>query len=345
MYDFTVVGAGIFGCTFARVAAETGFKVLLLEKSGVVAGNCYIAPDGRHVHGPHLFHTNDAVVWQFVNRFGDFNSYQHRVKTVAADGAVYTVPFCMSTFQEMWGCATIAEAREQVKAQLVPCAHPTNFEEYALANFGRDLYEVLLEGYTTKQWGRHPRTVPASVAARIPIRYSWDDRYFTDKYQGVCDYTKMCANMVSHQNIELKLCTPFDGQWSGRLVWSGRLENLYPDLPPLRYRGLFFRTERLTSENDLGIGQMNYAHTSPTFTRAVAPYYFGQKCDYITYETPDDHSLHPYYPDGGDLAPYIERAKAGGVILGGRLGSHRYQNMDQTVAQAMSLFAKALKGC
>lgn len=335
-YDVVVVGAGLFGCTVARRCADAGKRVLVLEASDEIGGNCFIESDGTHRHGPHLFHTNSKEAWNWMARFQPWHQYQHRVLSLV-DSVPVSVPFCMHTFRHFWGCTTIREARHIIEKETSPYRRPhyTNAEAYGLGNFGPTLYEKMIMPYTVKQWGLDPADVPASVIARIPLRFSWDDRYFTDEYQGVMDYGAACRAMLDGIDVKLREpLLPDEALKMGKqLVWSGRLDAFLRD--PLPYRSLTFRVDG--SHDDLGIGQLNTPSIDVTHTRIVQARHFGlhPRCPTTVFEYPTDEG-HPYYPVEDRRAEEARKiAESRGVILGGRLGSHQYFNMDQVICQAL----------
>jgi UDP-galactopyranose mutase len=208
MFDFVVIGSGLFGSVFSRFMAEIGFKILILEKRDHIGGNCYSEKTEGidvHVYGPHIFHTNNEKVWKWVNRFSDFNQFVFS-PVAYNNGEVYSLPFNMWTFNKMWGVTTENEAKKKINEQSFN-GTPSNLEEQALSMIGKDLYEKLVKGYTKKQWGVDPKELPKSIIKRLPLRFEWNNNYFNDKYQGVPSdgYTKMFERILDHERITVQL--------------------------------------------------------------------------------------------------------------------------------------------
>lgn len=353
-----MVGAGLSGAVLARQLAEAGHEVTVLDARDHVGGNCHTERDGDtgilvHVYGPHIFHTDDRGVWDYINRFGRFRPYTHRVKTMSG-GRVYTMPMNLHTINQFFDTAMApAEARDFIaaKAMTLPNA-PRNFEEQALSMLGQELYEAFFKGYTAKQWGCDPRALPAAILKRLPLRFTYDDNYFFHAYQGMPDqgYTPIVAAMLDHPRISLSLNTRFErpmAQGFDHVFYSGPLDSWFgQDAGALGYRTLDF--ERLTHDGDYqGCAVMNYADADIPHTRITEHKYFAPWEDHtrtICYrETsracgPADI---PYYPirlaeDKALLSAYISRAQAErGVTFVGRLGTYRYLDMDVTIREAL----------
>ncbi len=208
-FDFLIVGAGLYGSVFARSAAERGLTCLVIDQRDHIAGNCYTKQrEGIHVHeyGPHTFHTNDAQIWQWVNRFATFNHFRLHPK-VKYRGRLYSFPINLLTLQQLYGVSSPEEAQRKLESVRVPCKDPRNLEEWALAEIGPDLYEIFIKGYTTKQWGRDPASLPAAIIRRLPIRLTYNDRHHDDRFEGVPigGYTRLFENMLDHKGIEVRL--------------------------------------------------------------------------------------------------------------------------------------------
>ncbi len=208
-YDYLVVGCGMFGSVFARCAAESGRRVLMIDKRNHIAGNCYsesVAGIEVHRYGPHVFHTDHEPVWRFVNRFARFNDYVHRTE-VHHQGRLYSFPINLETLRQVWGVQSAAEAEAKLQQVRRPPADLLNLRDWSIGQIGQQLYELFIEGYTAKQWGRDPAELPASIIRRIPIRSTADDRYFDDRYQGIPigGYTRLFENMLDHPSIEVRL--------------------------------------------------------------------------------------------------------------------------------------------
>jgi UDP-galactopyranose mutase len=355
--DYVIVGAGLFGSVFGRRMADAGHSVLVVDRRPHIGGNCFserVAGVDVHRYGPHIFHTNNERVWQFVNRFARFNHYRHR-GVVRSGDRLFSFPINLLTLQQLWGVATPAEAERRLAAEREPIDRPQNLEEWALSQVGRELYETFVRGYTMKQWGRDPRELPAAILRRIPIRLTWDDRYFDDAYEGipVDGYTRLFENLLDHPLIRIQTDVDFFGNraelrsTADRLVYSCKIDEFFDyHFGPLEYRSLRFETEQLAGDFQ-GAAIVNYADADRPFTRIVEHKHFALKTSpqtVITREYPQTYSLggEAFYPVGDDAnnALYeryraLASAEAPHVVFGGRLGSYRYYDMHQVIAQAL----------
>lgn len=356
--QFAIAGAGFSGAVIARELAEAGHHVDVFEARDHIAGNCHTARDAGtdvmvHTYGPHIFHTDDAEVWAYVNRFGAFRPYRNRVKTTVG-GAVYSLPVNLHTINQFFGLtlrpdearAFIAEKADRTILE------PANFEEQALSLIGRELYEAFFRGYTLKQWGVDPRELPASILKRLPVRFTYDDNYFFHRFQGMPEegYTALVAAILGHPGIALRLGTrlePAAARRYAHVFWSGPLDAWFGcDLGRLGYRTLDF--ERFTYEGDYqGCAVMNYGDESVPHTRITEHKHFApweSHAGSVLYREvpraagPDDV---PYYPirlvaEKVLLGRYVERAtELTGVSFVGRLGTYRYLDMDVTIREAL----------
>jgi UDP-galactopyranose mutase len=355
-----VAGAGLAGATLARLLAEAGLRVVVFEARAHVAGNCHTAVDPGtgvlvHEYGPHIFHTGDEAVWAFVNRFARFRPYRHVVRTISR-GAVYTMPINLHTINQFFRQRfSPDEARAFVAGQADrTIKSPASFEEQALMTIGRELYEAFFEGYTQKQWGCSPTELPASVLKRLPVRFDYDDSYFSHPHQGMPEdgYTAMTEAILDHPGIDVHLDRAFNPNAGGsfdHVFWSGPIDGYFGyDSGRLGYRTLTF--ERFSvADTHQGCAVMNYADRDVTFTRMTEHKYFSPWREVtgsvIFRETasacgPNDI---PYYPirlarEQAMLALYEEKAaKVEGVTFVGRLGTYRYMDMDQTIAASMAV--------
>jgi UDP-galactopyranose mutase len=350
-YDYLVVGAGLFGATFARAATDSGKKCLVIDRRKHLAGNCF---DERkegilvNAFGGHIFHTNSRSIWDFVNRFAAFSKYEHRVK-VNYRGELYSFPINLQTFRQLgWG-----DTAEEVKARLdqvrVPHPRPNSFAQHVLSSVGPELYEIFFEGYTAKQWNRSPHDLPATIAKRIPIRLTEDDRYFDDKFQGMPTegYTEMVRRMLlgietwkdSLYTEELRQAVR-----PRRVVYSGPLDELFGyRFGPLEYRSLRFEHE--THEGDFqGHATVNYTEQDVPYTRIIEWKHFRPEqswrttTTHITREYPETKG-DPYYPvtdvKNNVLYRKYQALVPDWMLVGGRLGSFQYLNMDQACAMAL----------
>lgn len=358
-HDYLVVGSGIFGAVFARQMMDAGRKVLVIDKADLAGNARSECIDGVevHLHGPHIFHTNSQKIWQYVQRFAAFNHYRHQPKAFYR-GKIYTLPFCLATCYELWGCLTPAEAQAELERQRVPVSNPRNLEEWALSQIGRDMYEKLVYGYTKKQWGREPSELPASIIRRLPVRMTFRSDYFDDRFQGIPidGYTKLVEKIM--EGIEFRPGEDFYdlADWRSiakKLVFTGPIDEFYDfRFGELEYRSLRFETKVVDGDHQ-GIAIMNYTDFDVPYTRICDHKHFLLKeslsKSVITYEYPMswERGKPRYYPIGdqrnNDLYQKYAALKEGDVIFGGRLGSYRYFDMDQTIGQALTIAENELK--
>lgn len=356
-----MVGAGLSGAVIGRSLADAGHDVTVIDTRNHVAGNCHTARDSDtdvmvHTYGPHIFHTDDTQVWDYVTGFADFMPFQNRVKSTTM-GQVFSLPINLHTINQFYGQTLRPdEARAFLASKAEDILDPQTFEDQALAFVGRDLYEAFFKGYTSKQWGCDPRDLPASILKRLPVRFTYDDNYFFHKYQGMPrnGYTDLVAKILDHPRITVKLNTRFDpseaDQWD-HVFWSGPLDGWFNyDLGRLGYRTLDF--EKFSHDGDYqGCAVMNYGDENVPHTRITEHKHFAPWESHdgsILYrETarasgPDDI---PYYPirlvaEKSLLADYVSAADtAGNVTFVGRLGTYRYLDMDVTIREALDLSA------
>jgi UDP-galactopyranose mutase len=361
-HDYLVVGCGMFGAVFARRAAEHGRRVRIVDKRDHIAGNCYTEQiAGIHVHryGPHIFHTDNLRVWQFVNRFAQFNNYTHHGR-VRYQGRTYSFPINLMTLAQLWDVQTPAEAERKLQEVRVPCEKPQNLRDWIRSQVGDELYEVFVRGYTTKQWGRDPSELPPSIIRRIPIRQTYDDRYFADRFQGIPigGYTALFENMLDHERIEVALGVDYFeharelDSAAERVVYTGKIDEYFDyRFGELEYRSLRFETEVVDGDYQ-GAAVMNYTERDVPYTRVTEHKHFEfQSCaqTVITREFPAacDRKVVPYYPIRDDANSalyerYRAEAQRTGLLLGGRLATYQYYDMHQVVAQALALADKEL---
>jgi UDP-galactopyranose mutase len=361
--NILLVGAGLSGAVIGRHLAEAGHKVTIVDARSHVGGNCHTERDAKtgvmvHVYGPHIFHTDDQEVWAYVNRFARFMPYRNRVKTTSR-GQVFSLPVNLHTINQFFGKTMRPdEARAFLTSQQADTsiADPQTFEEQALRFVGRNLYEAFFKGYTMKQWGCHPRELPASILKRLPVRFNYDDNYFFHAFQGMPEngYSAMVGNILDHPAIKLHLETVFNRGQTGdydHVFYSGPLDGYFDyELGRLGYRTLDF--ERFAYEGDYqGCAVMNYADVDVPFTRITEHKHFspweaheGSVC-YREYSRAAEPGDIPYYPirmvaEKALLGKYVALAEAtSGVSFVGRLGTYRYLDMDVTIREALDIAA------
>ena len=356
-YDYLIVGAGLFGAVFAHEARKKGKTCLVVEKRDHIAGNIYCQEiQGIQVHryGAHIFHTSDRRIWEYVCRFAEFNNYINS-PIARYKGELYNLPFNMNTFSRMWGIVTPKEAKERIAAQIADLGitEPKNLEEQALSLVGRDVYEKLIKGYTEKQWGRDCSKLPTFIIKRLPLRFTYDNNYFNDRFQGIPigGYTRIVEKML--EGIELRLNTDYLehrkelDSLAEKIIYTGMIDQFYDYcFGVLEYRSLRIETEMLETENYQGNAVVNYTEREIPYTRVIEHKHFEfgtQPGTVITREYPAlwQEGEEPYYPINDEkndalLGKYLELAKTRpNVIFGGRLGQYRYYDMDKVIAQAL----------
>lgn len=356
MYDYLIVGSGLYGAVFANEAKKRGKTCLVLEKRDHIGGNVFSEMvEGVTVHryGAHIFHTNNKEVWDYVNTLAEFNRFTNS-PVANFKGELYNLPFNMNTFYQMWGVRTPAEAKSKIEEQRsVIQGEPSNLEEQAISLVGTDIYEKLICGYTEKQWGRSCKELPPFIIKRLPVRFTYDNNYFNDRYQGIPEggYTPIIEKLL--EGIEVRLNTDFlkDKEYwlakAKRVVYTGTVDAYFNYCyGKLEYRSLRFETEVLDQQNYQGVAVVNYTDRETPFTRLIEHKHFEygtQPKTVITREYPADwqEGMEPYYPvnDERNSALYQKYAalaqKEGQVLFGGRLGQYCYYDMDKVIAAAL----------
>ncbi len=357
MYDYLIVGAGLFGAVFAHEMTQRGKRCLVIDRRGHVAGNIYTENvHGINVHryGAHIFHTSNKEVWAYVNRFAEFNHYINSPVAVYGD-EVYNLPFNMNTFNRMWGVKTPEEARAKIAEQVAHLGirEPKNLEEQALSLVGTDVYEKLVKGYTEKQWGRDCKDLPAFIIKRLPCRFIYDNNYFNDRFQGIPmgGYTAMVEKMLA--GVEVRLGVDYKKLMAGdpniakTTLYTGCIDEFFDyRLGALKYRSVRFETEELPMENYQGNAVVNYTAREVPYTRIIEHkhFEFGKQPTTIIsreYSAEWKIGLEPYYPvnDEENAALYRKyqalAASRPDVIFGGRLGHYRYYDMDKVIEAAL----------
>ncbi len=369
-YDYLVVGAGLFGAVFAHEMKQKGKQVCVIDKRDHIAGNIYTEPvlDIQiHRYGAHIFHTSNKKIWNYVNQFAEFNHYINSPIARYRD-ELYNLPFNMNTFSKMWGVVTPEQAKERIAQQIeaLHIAEPANLEEQALSLVGTDVYEKLVKGYTEKQWGRNCRELPAFIIKRLPLRFTYDNNYFNDRYQGIPigGYTAMVDNMLQGITVKTGIAykefatetsdggkvkiTDNEGNCYDKVVYTGMLDEYFDFcLGHLEYRSLRFETEELHDcDNYQGNAVVNYTEREVPYTRVIEHKHFEfgtQPGTVITREYPAEwhEGDEPYYPVNNErndslLRKYQELAQTKKhIIFGGRLGQYKYYDMDKVIEAAL----------
>ena len=371
-YDYLIAGAGIFGAVFAHEMHKQGRKVLVVEKRDHIAGNIYtekVMGINVHRYGAHIFHTSDEEVWNYVNQYARFNHYVNSPVAVYRD-ELYNLPFNMNTFSRMWNIKTPKEAKEIIAKQTGEFAGitPQNLEEQALQLAGRDVYEKLVKGYTEKQWGRDCKDLPAFIIRRLPLRFTYDNNYFNDRFQGIPEggYTQIVEKLLEdipvltgvslqeYQTANAARTADEQDSWD-RLLYTGMIDEYYHyRLGTLEYRSLRFETEELPEEDNYqGNAVVNYTEREVPYTRIIEHKHFEFQTGegtVITREYPATWKKgdEPYYPindekNGALYAQYAELAKKeANVLFGGRLGQYKYYDMDKVIRSALDMVKEEL---
>ena len=363
-YDYLIVGAGLFGATFAYEANKRGYSCLVIDKRNHIGGNIYSEEvNGIHIHkyGPHIFHTNDKRIWEYVQNFTEFNHFVYSPIAKYGD-EIYNLPFNMNTFSKMWCVSTPTEVKEILQSQKPKLSHdPQNLEEQALSLVGKDVYEKLIRGYTEKQWGRKCNELPAFIIKRLPVRFTYDNNYFTDPYQGIPKngYSKIIEKMLEGSDVELS-CNFFEKyrdfkKVANKLLFTGMIDEYFEYIyGPLEYRSLSFSEEWLNQDNYQGVAVVNYTGSEGPYTRVIEHKHFtfgNQDKTVITREYPDawTKGKEAYYPINDTrnnelYEKYRALAKLEkDVIFGGRLANYKYYDMDKTIMAALECVENEFK--
>lgn len=361
-YDFLIVGTGLFGAVSAYLLKKKGYSILMIDKRDHIGGNVYtenVRGINVHKYGAHIFHTDNKEVWQFVNSFVEFNRYTNS-PVACYKGHLYNLPFNMNTFYQMWGVKTPEEARKKIEGQKneYHVNSPQNLEEQAISLVGKDIYEILIKGYTQKQWGRKCSELPAFIIKRLPVRFTFDNNYFNDKYQGVPNggYTLLIEKMIEGCNVHLSI-DYFDHKeeldaCANRVIYTGEIDKYFGyQYGHLQYRSVSFETELLENvENYQGNAVVNYTDVETPYTRIIEHKHFeyGTQPDTVISREYSKEWLpgdEPYYPVNDDknmelYAKYKALADAQEkVLFGGRLAEYKYYDMHKVIERAMEMVA------
>ena len=363
-YDYLIVGAGLYGAVMAHELHQRGKKCLVIDRRDHIAGNIYCEDiEGIHVHkyGAHIFHTSDKKIWDYMNQFAEFNHYINSPVAVYKD-ELYNLPFNMNTFSKMWGIRTPQEVKDMIARQVEEAGitEPKNLEEQCLSLVGRDVFEKLVKGYTEKQWGRDCKDLPSFIIRRLPVRFTYDNNYFNDRYQGIPigGYTAIVERML--EGIEVRTNMDFfqfreeHPDIAEKIIFTGMIDEYFGyQLGALEYRSVRFETEVLDCENYQGNAVVNYTEKEVPYTRIIEHKHFEfgkQEKTVISREYSSEWQvgMEPYYPvnDVKNSELYAKYKKLAeteeNVIFGGRLGSYQYYDMDKVVGAALQKLEEIL---
>lgn len=361
MYDYLIVGAGLFGAVFAHEMTKVGKTCHVIDKRNHIGGNCYTKNESGiivHKYGAHIFRTDDRDIWSYVNDFAEFNRFTNCPVARYKD-ELFNLPFNMNTFYELWGVKTPDEAKMEIERQRIVIETPKNLEEKVLSLVGTDVYEKLVKGYTEKQWGMKCTELPPDIIARIPIRLTFDNNYFNERYQGVPigGYTPLFEKMLSRSRVDLS--SSYDGYYrtkthAKKIVYCGRVDELYGyEFGRLPHRSLKFEEKRYEKENVQGNAVVNYTDYDVPYTRSIEHKHFeGTKCSFtiVTKEFPAEYKgdAYPFYPikNSRSIAlyeQYKKRALNDGIILGGSVAEYEDYTMDETIKSALNKARKEIR--
>jgi len=354
-YDYLIVGSGFYGSVCAYELRRAGKSVLVIEKRNHIGGNAYTRKEEDidvHEYGPHIFHTNDKKIWQWIQRFGEFNNFRN-TPIANFKGEIYSLPFSMWTFNKLWGVQTPNQAKEIIESQRYT-GKITNLEEQALSLVGTDVYEKLIKGYTTKQWRKDPKELPASIIKRLPVRFTWDNNYFNDRYQGIPieGYTKLFERMLEGISVELNVDYLKDKDYwnskADKVIYTGPIDAYFNyQHGDLEYKTVEFKTTKIKDKDFQGIGQANYTDVEIPYTRIIEHKHFNfknQKDTVVSWEFPVEYrrGVEPYYPVNDEINAQIYKKyrnladNTKNIYFGGRLGEYKYYDMHQVIASALS---------
>ena len=353
-YDYIIVGSGFFGAICAHELSKSGKSVVILEKRDHIGGNSYTEEkDGVHIHkyGPHIFHTNEKWIWEWINQFAEFNNFRYN-PIANYKGKLYSLPFSMYTFNEMWGVTTPHEAMKKIEEQRYD-GKVTNLEEQALSLVGKDIYEKLIKGYTEKQWRKSATELPPSIIKRLPVRFTWDNNYYFDKYQGIPigGYTQIFEKLLDgikvYTNCDYLENKEYWDELTDKVIYTGPIDKYFNyQFGDLEYKSVSWETMRINTDNYQGCAGMNFTDAESSFTRIIEHKWFDdqkQKVSWVSIETPQpyERGVEPFYPvnDDENNEKYRKYKKLAdmdeNVIFGGRLAEYKYYDMHQVIASAL----------
>jgi UDP-galactopyranose mutase len=360
-YDYIVVGSGFFGSICAYELTKKGYKCLVLEKRNHIGGNCYTEnKDGINIHtyGPHIFHTSNEEVWEWINQFVSFNNFTLR-PVANYKGEIYSLPFNMWTFSKLWGVTHPNQAKRIIKKQSKKIKDPSNLEEQAVKLVGKDVYEKLIKGYTIKQWKKDPKELPKEIIKRIPVRFNYDNNYFNDKYQGIPigGYTQIFEKLLQGINIKLEVDYLKDKKYwdsqAKKIIYTGPIDAYFNyQFGELEYKTTKFEHKKLKTDNYQGVAMMNYTDEDIPYTRCIEHKHFDDLMSpitWITWEYPTKYKAkktEPYYPvnDNENNAKYSQYKNLvdneENVMFGGRLAEYKYYDMHQVIESALNFIKK-----
>ena len=355
-YDYLIVGSGLYGSICARELTDAGFKCLVLEKRNHIGGNCYTeVRDGIHLHsyGPHIFHTSNEEVWKWINQYVEFNNFTLRI-VANYKGDIFSLPFNMWTFSKLWGIFLPESAQHIIKAQSSHIGEPTNLEEQAIKLVGTDVYEKLIKGYTTKQWKKDPKLLPKEIIKRLPVRFTYDNNYFNDKYQGIPigGYTQLFEKLLDGIEVKLEVDYLSDKEhWNSvanHIIYTGPIDAFYDyQFGDLEYKSIRLENVKVDKPNYQGSAIMNFTDVEVPYTRIVEHNHFDYRENsntWISYEYPVEYTRgsEPFYPvnDFDNNQKYLKYRELSNdtpeISFGGRLAEYKYYDMHQVIESALN---------
>jgi len=365
VFDYLIVGSGFFGSICARELTNRGYKCLVIDKRNHIGGNCYTENKGGiniHIYGPHIFHTSNEEVWKWINQFISFNNFTLR-PVANYKGEVYSLPFNMWTFSKLWEVTTPQEAKDMIERQSRHIIDPQNLEEQAIKLVGKDVYNKLIKGYTAKQWKKDPKELPKEIIKRLPVRFTYDNNYFNDKYQGIPigGYTQIFEKLLKEIEVKLEVDYLKDKEYwdslATKTIYTGPIDAYYNyQFGELEYKTTKFEHTKLDIDNYQGISMMNFTDIDVPYTRIIEHKHFEfgtQPYTWITHEYPTEYranTTEPYYPvnDVENNTKYQQYKQLANqeknIIFGGRLAEYKYYDMHQVIESALNFIKNEING-